>query len=103
MHQHHSGYKFMLTKQQRQRGISHYGSAERLRAALCRAVTSKLIATSQSAALPAQHEALISVVGCKAVPAGQGWSAVTHIWQGTFSKQQQAMSASVSCPSWVPA
>lgn len=41
MHQHHSGYKFMLTKQQRQRGISHYGSAERLRAALSRAVTSK--------------------------------------------------------------
>jgi hypothetical protein len=41
LHQHHSGYKFMLSKQQRQRGISHYGSAERLRAALSRAVTSK--------------------------------------------------------------
>jgi hypothetical protein len=103
MHQHHSGYKFMLTKQQRQRGISHYGSAERLRAALSRAVTSKLIATSQSAVLPAEHEALISVVGCKTLPACQGWSAVTHIRQGTFNKQQQAMSASVSCPSWVPA
>jgi hypothetical protein len=41
MQQHHAGYKFMLSKQQRQRGISHYGSAERLRAALSRAITSE--------------------------------------------------------------
>lgn len=96
MHQHHSGYKFMLTKQQRQRGISHYGSAERLRAALSRAVTSKLIATSHSAVLPAEHEAVISVVGCRALPACQGWSAVTHIWQGTSSSRPcQRLSAAL--------
>ena len=41
MHHHHNSYKFLLSKQQRQRGISHYGSAERLRAALSRAITSK--------------------------------------------------------------
>lgn len=43
MQHHHNGYKFMLSKQQRQRGVSHYGSAERLRAALSRAITSKPI------------------------------------------------------------
>jgi len=43
LHQRHAGYKFMLTKQQRQRGITNYGSAERLRAALSRAVHSECV------------------------------------------------------------
>jgi hypothetical protein len=38
-HRHHPGYRYMLSKKQRQNGISHYGSAERLRAALSRAIT----------------------------------------------------------------
>lgn len=38
---HHSSYRYMLSKQQRQRGISHFGSAERLRVALSRAITNK--------------------------------------------------------------
>lgn len=50
MQHHHAGYKFMLSKQQRQRGISHYGSAERLRAALSRAVTSECYVDAAKAA-----------------------------------------------------
>jgi hypothetical protein len=45
---HHSSYRYMLSKQQRQRGISHFGSAERLRLALSRAITSKLHAATSS-------------------------------------------------------
>jgi hypothetical protein len=38
---HHASYRYMLSKQQRQRGISRFGSAERLRVALSRAITSE--------------------------------------------------------------
>lgn len=41
LHRHHAGYRFLLSRQQRQRGMSHYGSAERLRAALARAISSE--------------------------------------------------------------
>jgi hypothetical protein len=48
---HHASYRYLLSKQQRQRGISHFGSAERLRVALSRAITSELqLAPSVAAA-----------------------------------------------------
>eukprot|EP00879_Flechtneria_rotunda_P022226 GHRR01023451.1.p2 GENE.GHRR01023451.1~~GHRR01023451.1.p2 ORF type:complete len:215 (+),score=51.71 GHRR01023451.1:519-1163(+) len=40
-HRHYIGYHYMLSKRQRQQGISHYGSAERLRAALSRALATR--------------------------------------------------------------
>lgn len=73
---HHASYRYLLTRRQRQRGISYYGSAERLRNALSRALKSAYVCTGthMSAALircngTAQHDCTCNADGVKLLPA----------------------------------